>query len=193
MGIGDIIYDRAPIQYSQFESDIRIAQCLDNIYFEMGGGGNDFESYTAAWYVGLKRTDCDCWKRGRKGLILTIGDEELNPILNKEPLQIALGESGIQGDILTEHLYKAVSENYNIGHIVVEHHYGRDGYYSRCAETFAEVLGAQNVCKTTPQAIADVVIDFICSKCGDGISSTPCPSLTVDKPDDGTMGVISWS
>lgn len=50
MGIGDLAYDTYPIQASQFESDIRIAEQLDKIYFEFGGGGNWFESYTAAWY-----------------------------------------------------------------------------------------------------------------------------------------------
>ena len=34
MGIGDLAYDSAPIQASQFESDIRIAEQLDKIYFE---------------------------------------------------------------------------------------------------------------------------------------------------------------
>ena len=62
MGIGDLAYDRAPIQISQFESDIRIAEHLDKIWFERGGGGNSFESYTAAWYMGLNHTSLDCWK-----------------------------------------------------------------------------------------------------------------------------------
>ena len=48
MAIGDLSYDRAPIQASQFESDIRIAEQLEKIYFEKGGGGNYWESYTAA-------------------------------------------------------------------------------------------------------------------------------------------------
>ena len=72
MGIGDLAYDDAPIQASQFESDVRIAEQLDKIYFEGGGGGNGFESYTAAWYFGLKHADLDCWKRGKKGIIITI-------------------------------------------------------------------------------------------------------------------------
>ena len=38
MGIGDLYCDAAPIQASQFESDIRIAEQLDKIYFEGGGG-----------------------------------------------------------------------------------------------------------------------------------------------------------
>ena len=48
MGIGDRSYDSAPIQISQFESDVRIAEWLDKIWLERGGGGNSFESYTAA-------------------------------------------------------------------------------------------------------------------------------------------------
>ena len=38
MGIGDLACDTCPIQASQFESDIRIAEQLDKIYFEFGGG-----------------------------------------------------------------------------------------------------------------------------------------------------------
>ena len=48
MGIGDLSYDRAPIQISQFESDIRIAEQLDRLWMEHGGGGNHYESYTPA-------------------------------------------------------------------------------------------------------------------------------------------------
>ena len=66
MGIGDLAYDTYPIQASQFESDIRIAEQLDKIYFEFGGGGNWFESYTAAWYFGSRHTKLDCWNRAKK-------------------------------------------------------------------------------------------------------------------------------
>ena len=40
MGIGDLAYDDAPIQMSQYESDVRIAEHLDKVYMEHGGGNN---------------------------------------------------------------------------------------------------------------------------------------------------------
>ena len=70
MGIGDLACDSCPIQASQFESDIRIAEQLDKIYFEFGGGGNSYESYTAAWYFGSRHTKLDCLNREEKELLL---------------------------------------------------------------------------------------------------------------------------
>ena len=49
MGIGDLSYDRVPVQMSQFESDIRIAEQLDLVYMEHGGGGNLYESGPAQY------------------------------------------------------------------------------------------------------------------------------------------------
>ena len=91
MGIGDLAYDDAPIQMSQYESDVRIAEALDKVYMEKGGGGNGFESYTAAWYMGLHRTKLDCYDlQGRKGIIITMGDEPLNPYLPVSELNSAI-------------------------------------------------------------------------------------------------------
>ena len=119
MAIGDIHYDRAPIQISQFESDIRIAEQLDAVYFEGGGGGNSYESYTAAWYMALKHCELDCWKRGGKGLIITMGDELPNPYLNARELNSVTGDS-LQADIGTKELLKEVREKYDVYHLSVD-------------------------------------------------------------------------
>lgn len=118
MGIGDLAYDDAPIQMSQFESDIRIAEQLDKIYFEAGGGGNDFESYTAAWYMGSRHCKLDCWKRGQKGIIITMGDELPNPYLPQRDLAKVTGDK-IQADIETKLLIDEVREKFDIYHIAV--------------------------------------------------------------------------
>ena len=119
MGIGDLSYDRGPIQISQFESDIRIAEHLDKIWFERGGGGNSFESYTAAWYMGLRHTALDCWKRGRKGIIITLGDEPLNPYLPGSRLEQLTGDC-LQGDVETRELYLRALEKFEIFHVAID-------------------------------------------------------------------------
>lgn len=119
MALGDIHYDRAPIQISQFESDIRIAEQMDAIYFEGGGGGNAYESYSAAWYMGLEHCDLDCWKRGKKGLIITLGDELPNPRLDAKELRRVTGDN-LQADVDTEALLRAAREKFEIYHLSVD-------------------------------------------------------------------------
>lgn len=119
MAIGDLAYDRAPIQMGQFESDIRIAEQLDQIYFESGGGGNTYESYTAAWYMGLNHCKLDCWNRGKKGIIITLGDELPNPYLPAKGLERTVGDK-IQGDIETKDLLPQTLEKFDIYHISVD-------------------------------------------------------------------------
>ena len=120
MGIGDLAYDTAPIQMSQFESDVRIAESMDKIYLEKGGGGNNYESYTAAWYMGLYKTKLDCYdKQHRKGIIITMGDEPMNPYLPAYQLSMAI-KGSVQGDIETSELYEQASKKFDIFHIAVD-------------------------------------------------------------------------
>lgn len=160
MAIGDLSYDGAPIQASQFESDIRIAEQLEKVFFEGGGGGNKWESYTAAWYFGLRHTKLDCWKRGKKGIIITLGDEPLNPYLPKESLSHVMGDS-LQGDVSTEPLYKEALEKFDIYHLAIDDSrtsYRR--YASEIRDTWGKLLGQNLIvsnCDQLPKVIADIV------------------------------------
>lgn len=141
MGIGDLAYDRAPIQASQFESDIRIAEQLDKVYFEFGGGGNGYESYTAAWYFALRHTSLDCLERGQKGLIITMGDEALNPYLPGNALCRTLG-GGVESDIETPSLYKEVTEKFDVYHLaVIDRLSSGQRFKEQIMRTFGELLG----------------------------------------------------
>lgn len=161
MGIGDLSYDYAPIQASQFESDIRIAEQLDKIYFEGGGGGNSFESYTGAWYFGLKHTDLDCWKRGKKGIIITMGDEPLNPYLPQNALQRVFGDT-VQADVETAELYKSALEKFDIYHLAVDDRETSYAYYEdRIAKTFGEYLDKNHLRTVKLNNISSTIVDIV--------------------------------
>lgn len=167
MGIGDLVYDDAPIQASQFESDIRILDQTSKIYFEGGGGDNAWESYTAAWYFGARQTKLDCWKRGKKGIIITLGDERLNPHLPVRKLNATLGCSE-QGDVDTAKLYKEVSEKYDAYHIgitnSVSRNYTRGNEGSMIRDSWKNVIGQnyfEGKCDDIPELIEEIVMDSV--------------------------------
>lgn len=162
MGIGDLSYDEAPIQATQFESDVRIFDQTTKIYFEGGGGGNTFESYTAAWYFGLYNTSLDCWKRGKKGIIITLGDEPLNPYLPGRALGATLG-TGTQ-DIDTDQLYADACEKFDIYHIAIDGNNMYHRYKDEIKNTWGKLLGQHLMVSTLdnlPQTIAAIVEDHM--------------------------------
>ena len=159
MGIGDLAYDRAPIQISQFEADIRIAEQLDLVYMEHGGGGNSYESYTAAWYMGLYHTRLDCWKRGCRGLLITMGDETLNPYLPREPLARATGDT-LQADVDTAALYRDASRKFDIYHMHVRH--GQtDRYLDDVKSSFGRRLGKGHLEIVDVDGIAEAIVRVV--------------------------------
>lgn len=126
MGIGDArAYDRAPVQATQFETDIRIVEQMRNVFLEGGGGGNGHESYDFAWQFALSKTDCDAFKRpgnrrGR-GFIFTFGDE--NPAetpLDMNTIKKHFGTGEFPVFETMNALVDAVQENWNIFHVIIE-------------------------------------------------------------------------
>lgn len=190
MAIGDLSYDNAPIQMSQFESDIRIAEQLEKVYFERGGGGNAWESYTAAWYMGLNHTKLDCWNRGKKGIIITMGDEPMNPYLPMRPLAKVTGDN-IQGDIDTKSLYEAVTKKFDVYHIGIDNLATSFHFYEdKIKESFGKLLG-QNYQVSTCQNLHKTIVDMIKKSTSSSIeyvSSDVEYGDTVVSDEDG----ISW-
>ena len=174
MGIGDLAYDDCPIQASQFESDIRIAEQLDKIYFEFGGGGNSFESYTAAWYFGSRHTKLDCLNRGRKGIIITMGDEQLNPYLplkgRRSGLMEAIGDN-LQSDVETKDLYDEASQKFNIYHLDVSHGYRLDKE-DEIEKSYKKYLDDIHFRKVTMDSIANEIVDIIINEAENNITDT---------------------
>ena len=175
MGIGDLSYDRFPIQ----------------AYFEFGGGGNSYESYTAAWYFGARHTKLDCWNRGKKGIIITIGDERLNPYLPRTAyycgLSNATGDS-LQADVETKDLYTETAEKFDIYHINVNHRGGYD--QEQIKKSFLEYLDDKHFCTINKlDDITDTIVEIITS----ANESNNIPEVTpLVQAETDESGAIVW-
>lgn len=120
MAIGDAYTDRSPLQVSQFEADIRIAEQLTDIYFEGCGGGNGGESYLLAWYFAARHTKIDSFdKHNRKGFLFTIGDEPNHKVLTKEQIKRIIGDD-VEADLTAEELLTEVTRQYEVFHLIVK-------------------------------------------------------------------------
>lgn len=158
-GIGDFSWDQSPFQLSQFESDVRIAENIFDLYIENGGGSNSWESYTALWYAGLYHTKLDCWSRGQKGILISFGDEMLNPMLPKNTINRVFGDT-VQADVETEELYQKTSEKYDIYHIAVTNDSCYYRYKDQIENSFGKILG-QNLFKSTTDDLVKVIIQIV--------------------------------
>lgn len=134
MAIGDQYTDRAPIQVAQFESsDDLMDKWLKTVYLEGGGGGNDGESYQFAWYAALYHTDCDWINNGKKGVLITIGDEPCHKSLHRDEIKNYFGKSIIESsEITTNNLLKQVSNNWDVYHINVTDYSGKSSTTQKC-------------------------------------------------------------
>jgi hypothetical protein len=120
MAIGDAWCDRAPLQVTQFEADIRVAEQIQDLWIEGGGGGNAYESYNLPWYFAAMKTATDAMqKRGKKGYLFTVGDEPCPPVLKAEHVRKFIGD-GMQSDLSSANVLAIVERSYEVFHVIVE-------------------------------------------------------------------------
>jgi hypothetical protein len=120
--IGDSYCDEVPFQCTQFESDIRIAEQLTQLYFERGGGGNDLESYPLVWYFAANHTSCDNFeKRGKKGFLFTMGDDAYPKTLTSRELSNIFGDK-IEGasELTMNEVLTQTSREWEIFHLCLK-------------------------------------------------------------------------
>lgn len=174
MAVGDAWYDSAPLQVTQFEADIRLAEQLRNFYIEGGGGGNAHESYHLPWYFAATRTKCDAiLKRNKKGYLFTVGDEPPPPVLTAQHAMKIFGDS-LQRDLPSEVILGIASQNWEIFHIIVQ-----EGNYCRRSEGFADtqqkwqkLLGQRALLMPDHRNLAELIVATIELSEGRDVSRT---------------------
>lgn len=140
MGIDDIECT-GHIQVSQFESDIRIAKQLEQLWIEGKGGGNSYESYSMAWLIGAHHTKIDSFeKRKKKGYLFTIGDELPTPNLHREDVNRVLGYSP-QYSLTGKALLEAARKQWRVFHITCMEGSWARSHKSEVRQGWNNVLG----------------------------------------------------
>lgn len=162
LGIGDVECDSAPFQATQFEADVRIFEQLEKLYLEGGGGGNSHESYTLAWYFAKFMTKTSSFeKRGRKGFIITIGDEEITPMLSKNHLERFMGAKQAR-DFAAADLFEEVYPEWESFHIILKQGSHASRHFDAVQKSWSKVIGEQ---RTIPlddyQALGETIVSLI--------------------------------
>ena len=156
MAFGDGECDYSPIQVTQFESDIRIAEQLNDIYFERGGGGNGGESYAFPWYVASRRCKTDAWdKHKKKGFLFTIGDECCLPKLTKAQIKEFLGDD-VERDLSATELLTEVSRKYEVYHLIVD-----PVTYQPVYKEWKQLLGNNAIVVEAIDKIPEIIVSIL--------------------------------
>lgn len=158
MGIGDGYSDRAPLQTTQFEADIRIVQQLQQVWLEGNGGGNNGESYPLAWYFAARHTAIDCFeKRQKKGYLFTVGDENPHPVVTRAQVQRIFGDD-VPADISAKDLLTMASRNYHVFHLMVEESGSFDATVQR---NWRNLLGERALLLSDHTKMAELIVSTI--------------------------------
>lgn len=146
MAIGDQYSDRAPIQVGQFESsDELMDKWLKIVWLEGCGGGNQAESYQLAWYAALHHTSCDWIANGRKGVLITIGDDGVHKSTSAAQLKNLFGTTVSETDFATSDLYNRAKADWDIWHINVSDYQGTKGYVHKSWEFLGDhIVGTED-------------------------------------------------
>lgn len=161
MGVGDANCDRAPLQVSQFEADARVIEQLTNLWLEKGGGGNNFESYNFPWYfAGFHTAHDSIEKRGKRGYLFTVGDEEAPGKLTKEQIKKYVG-ADIEADMSSADMLALAQRQYDVFHVVIE-----EGSYARRAmdrvmDSWTPLLGQRVIRLKDHRKLAEVIVSAI--------------------------------
>jgi hypothetical protein len=163
MGVGDLTCDYAPLQVTQFETDIRIAEQLSNIWQEGHGGGNGFESYDIPWEFAGKHTSIDCFeKRNKKGYLFTIGDEPPPPPEHAYGVGLLKKVfNGVECALNSADMLESAKQKYNVFHVICEQGSFCSYGHNHVLKDWDKILGKRALLLDNYDNLPEVIISAI--------------------------------
>ncbi len=161
MAVGDANCDVAPLQVSQFEADNRIVEQLTQIYIEHGGGGNNFESYNLPWFFAAAHTEHDSIiKRGKRGYLFTIGDEEAPQALTPDQIKQFIGDD-LERKMSSEEMLAEAQRKYDVFHIIIMEGSHAKSHPDRVFDSWKSVLGQHVIRLADHKKLAETIVSTI--------------------------------
>jgi hypothetical protein len=162
MGIGDANCDSAPLQVSQFEAATPpILSQLQDLWLEKGGGGNSFESYNLAWFFAGFHTVHDASiKRGKRGYLFTVGDEEIPGNLTNEQILRITGDT-LESNLDSVGMLRIAQRTYDVYHIIIEQGSHARSHLDRVKHGWREILGQKAISLADYKALAETIVATI--------------------------------
>lgn len=166
--IGDVACgDEYPLQITQFESDLRIATQLMELYFAGGGGGNGSESYPLTWWFAANHTKADNYtKRGKKGFIFTLGDDGVPTHFTASQLERVFGYK-VEKTVTTAEILAQVNRQYEVFHLCLEQGSTMD---AQALKGWQDLLGERAIRVTDYTKIPEIIVSILEAMAGKNIN-----------------------
>lgn len=157
------------IQVTQFESDIRIAKQMHDLNFIGRGGGNSWESFADLWYFAAYRTRCDAIKKKRKGILITVGDDGIQPSLSASEIKSVFGVTIEDSSISTPELYSRLSRDWEVFHISCSEGSTYSYHTYRVKSCWDKLLGEHHIILDDATKICEVIVSLLQTIKGDSV------------------------
>lgn len=188
VAIGDAFTDRAPLQVTQFEADLRIVEQLRQLWLEGNGGGNGGESYCLAHaFAGLKTVHDAKEKRGKRGFLFTVGDEPVHDGVQRDQLARVFGVEAMRG-ISGKEAVRLASEAYEVFHIIVDGSYARRNM-REVRRSWEAILPERVIYLPDPSKLAQTIVATI--EAASGYAPAPTSGLARLLPEP--LRALPWA
>lgn len=183
--IGDVAFDRAPLQVTNFGQGSQLDQLISKIYLERGGGNNIQESYELAAF--FYANHCELPKSDLSYFFIT-GDENFYENITGASLSKIFGVHAERYNfnmpkIPSQEVWSLLLKKFNVFHL--HKNYKKKDQDENILEHWLNALGRERILEIqTPKACIDVILGAIAITSGSRTLETYVDDMKVRGQDD---------